>query len=111
RAALMSHRDGARVHAGSRANRGQFEQQMAVLLRGGLPMPLAVQLMVSVGRFVVGWVLEEQAESALPIGPVVPPEGLAGQAIRLFFETGDKAAFKTGLRMMFAGAEAMARAP
>ena len=108
RAALMSHRDGARVHAGSRANRGQFEQQMSVLIRGGLPMLLAVQLMVSVGRFIVGWVLEEQASHTSPSDPYQLPDGLAGQAIRLFFETGDKAAFDAGLLMIIKGAEAIA---
>ncbi|MEO8243577.1 MAG: TetR/AcrR family transcriptional regulator C-terminal domain-containing protein [bacterium] len=109
RSALMAYRDGARVHAGTRANRAQLERHMAVLVRNGLPIPLSVQLLVSVGRFVVGWVLEEQAEASLLPGvlPIPPADrgSLAGQTIRTFFDMGDQAAFEAGLKMLIAGAE------
>ena len=105
RAALMAYRDGARVHAGTRANRGQLEQHMAVLVQARLPMALAIQLLVAVGRFVVGWVLEEQAEASAPPGPKAAPDSLAGQTIRVFHEMGDQAAFEAGLRMLTDGAE------
>ena len=104
RAALLAHRDGARIHGGSRANSPQLERSMAVLTQAGLPVPLAVQLLVCIGRFVVGWVLEEQAEHA---GPFQLPDGLAGQAIQALFDIGDDAAFDTGLRMIIAGAATM----
>ena len=108
RRALMAYRDGARVHAGTRANRGLLEKHMTVLVGAGLPIPLAIQLMVSIGRFVIGWVLEEQAEASTPPDPSAPQAtGLAGQAIRAFFEAGDDATFKTGLRMLITGAAAM----
>lgn len=107
RNALMAYRDGARVHAGTRANRGLLEKHMTVLVGAGLPIPLAIQLMVSVGRFVIGWVLEEQAEASEPPDPnAQETTGLAGQAIRAFFEAGDDATFKTGLRMLITGADA-----
>ena len=107
RAALMAHRDGARLHAGSRPSRPQLEHSMTVLTQAGMPVPLAIQLLVSIGRFVVGWVLEEQAEHAQQVGHPEPfelPDGLAGQAVQAFFDIGDDAAFETGLRMIIAGA-------
>lgn len=106
RAMLLAHRDGARVHAGTRANRAKLEEQMTVLVRAGLPIPLAIQLLVSVGRFVVGWVLEEQAEAASPPGPPVAPGSLAEQTLVSFLEMGDEAAFQAGLRMLIDGAGA-----
>jgi TetR/AcrR family tetracycline transcriptional repressor len=102
RSGLMAYRDGARVHAGTRANRGQLERHMTVLVAAGLPVPQAIQLLVSVGRFVVGWVLEEQAEATASTPPLA--DGLAGQAIRAFFEAGDEATFDAGLRLLIKGA-------
>ena len=109
RAALMVYRDGARIHAGTRANRGQLERHMAVLVQARLPPALAIQLLVAVGRFVVGWVLEEQAEASAPPGPKATPDSLAEQTIRLFHEMGDQAAFEAGLRMLTDGAEVAAK--
>lgn len=107
RSALMAYRDGARVHAGTRANRGLLEKHMTVLVGAGMPVPLAIQVMVSIGRFVIGWVLEEQAEASAVPDPSAPEAtGLAGQAIAAFFEAGDEASFKIGLRMLIAGADA-----
>lgn len=106
RRALMAYRDGARVHAGTRANRGLLEKHMTVLVEAGLPIPLAIQLLVSVGRFVIGWVLEEQAEASASLNPALPdPNSLAGKTIRTFFEMGDDAAFDAGLRFLVLGAE------
>jgi TetR/AcrR family tetracycline transcriptional repressor len=109
RAGLLAYRDGARVHAGTRANRAQLERHMQVLVTAGLPIPLAIQLLVSVGRFVVGWVLEEQAEQTATIPPQA--EGLAGQAIRAFFDAGDDASFNAGLQMLITGAGQAAQTP
>jgi TetR/AcrR family transcriptional regulator, tetracycline repressor protein len=110
RRALMAYRDGARVHAGTRANRPLLEKHMSVLVDAGLPIPLAVQLLVSVGRFVIGWVLEEQAEASnLPNDTLPSPDSLAGKTIRTFFEMGDDVAFNAGLRFLVLGAEAQRR--
>jgi TetR/AcrR family transcriptional regulator, tetracycline repressor protein len=106
RRALMAYRDGARVHAGTRANRGLLEMHMTVLVEAGLPIPLAIQLLVSVGRFVIGWVLEEQAEASASLSPALPDaDSLAGKTIRTFFEMGDDEAFNAGLRFLVLGAE------
>jgi TetR/AcrR family transcriptional regulator, tetracycline repressor protein len=111
RSALKAYRDGARVHAGTRANRSILEKHMAVMVNAGLPLPLAIQLLVSIGRFVIGWVLEEQAEAAVRHSYVLPDaDSLAGRSIRAFAAMGDDAAFDAGLKFLIAGAEAEARA-
>lgn len=108
RRGLMADRDGARVHAGTRANRSLLEKHRTVLVGAGPPIPLAVQLMVSVGRFVIGWVLEEQIAASASHDPNTPQAtGLSGEAIRAFFEAGDDATFNTGLQMLITGAAAM----
>jgi TetR/AcrR family transcriptional regulator, tetracycline repressor protein len=106
RHALMAYRDGARIHAGTRANRTQLDKHMRVLVDAGLPTPLAIQLLVSVGRLVVGWVLEEQAEASAPPNPQSTEETLAENTIRIFFDMGDDAAFEAGLRFLIKGVEA-----
>lgn len=111
RCALMSRRDGARIHAGTRENHALLERHMQVLLDAGLPMPLAVQLLVSLSRLIVGWVLEEQAKAASPSAAPnaqSAPSGLAGRAIGALVEMGDDAAFAAGLRFLIAGAAAEA---
>ncbi|TCW86436.1 TetR family transcriptional regulator [Burkholderia sp. SRS-46] len=65
RAALLAYRDGARLHAGTRPRAGDFgaiESKLAVLCDAGFTPEQAVDVMFALGRFVVGWVLEEQAE-------------------------------------------------
>ncbi len=64
RGLLLSRRDGARVHAGSRppASRlDDIESQVDLLCRVGLTPPDAGRITLAVSRFVVGWVLEEQS--------------------------------------------------
>ncbi|MFN2767835.1 TetR/AcrR family transcriptional regulator C-terminal domain-containing protein, partial [Escherichia coli] len=63
RRALLAYRDGARLHAGTRPQEPQFaiiEAKVALLCRAGLTPERAVNLVCGDGRFVVGWVLEEQ---------------------------------------------------
>lgn len=63
RRALLAYRDGARLHAGTRPQEPQFaiiEAKVALLCRAGFTPEHAVNLLFAVGRFVVGWVLEEQ---------------------------------------------------
>lgn len=72
RRALLSYRDGARLHAGTRpgeAQRGSIEERLRLLCAAGFEPGPATVLMMSVGRFVVGWVLEEQSAQA----PDAPP--------------------------------------
>ncbi len=105
RAALLSHRDGARVHAGTHANPAMLERHMGVLVAAGFPVPLALQLLVSTGRLIVGWVLEEQAEDVPAPEEADLPQGLAGAAIRVFDAAGETAMFEAGLQFLVTGAE------
>lgn len=72
RHALLAYRDGARLHAGTRpgeAQRESIEARLQLLCAAGFEPGPATLLMMSVGRFVVGWVLEEQSAQA----PDAPP--------------------------------------
>lgn len=64
RHALLAYRDGARLHAGTRPRALHFssiERKVALLGDAGFTPDEAVDVMYAIGRFVVGWVLEEQA--------------------------------------------------
>jgi len=64
RRALLAYRDGARLHAGTRpaeSQRASIEARLQLLCSAGFEAGPATLLMMSVGRFVVGWVLEEQS--------------------------------------------------
>jgi TetR/AcrR family tetracycline transcriptional repressor len=64
RRALLAFRDGARLHAGTRpgeAQRESIEARLRLLCAAGFEPGAATLLLMSVGRFVVGWVLEEQS--------------------------------------------------
>lgn len=64
RKALLSHRDGARVHGGTRPKAEEFpevEQSTRFLCAQGFSPSDALRAQVAIGFFVVGWVLEEQA--------------------------------------------------
>ncbi|WP_371077550.1 MULTISPECIES: TetR/AcrR family transcriptional regulator C-terminal domain-containing protein [unclassified Sinorhizobium] len=66
RRALLSHRDGARVHAGTGPEPGEYdcaEVQIRHLCEGGFAPGEALTIMIALSRFIVGWVLEEQAEA------------------------------------------------
>lgn len=64
RRALLSRRDGARVHAGTRPpprNLRMIEAQVAALCGIGLPAADAARGVLAVFRYTLGWVLEEQS--------------------------------------------------
>ncbi|HEY8975496.1 MAG TPA: tetracycline resistance transcriptional repressor TetR [Burkholderiaceae bacterium] len=64
RKALLAIRDGARLHAGTRpgeAQRESIEARLRLLCAAGFEPEPATLLLMSIGRFVVGWVLEEQS--------------------------------------------------
>lgn len=67
RRALLSRRDGARLHAGTRPEPAEFaavESETALLCAQGLSPADALRAEIAIGRYVVGWVLEEQADAA-----------------------------------------------
>lgn len=66
RRTLLMRRDGARLHAGSRPvteSARRLTQKIAFLTAAGIPEPTAQMAMLAAGRFTVGSVLEEQADS------------------------------------------------
>jgi len=78
RRALLAYRDGARLHAGTRpgeAQRPSIEARLRLLCAAGFEPGPATLLLMSVGRFVVGWVLEEQAMHQPDSPPSAKAEG------------------------------------
>lgn len=66
RRALLARRDGARLHAGTRPEPAEFaavESETALLCAAGLAPADALRAQIAIGRYVVGWVLEEQADA------------------------------------------------
>lgn len=115
RAALLSCRDGARVHAGTEAapdDLGPVEAQLMVLVRAGFAPGEALQLLVAVSRYVVGCVLEEQSspidgsaeqarlDAAARAYPVI------AEAIAHYRASGHEGLFERGLDLIVRGAEA-----
>lgn len=115
RAALLSYRDGARVHAGTKADPGDLEHveaQAAFLVAAGFSPAQAMQLFIAVGRYVVGCVLEEQASPVegsveqTRLDEAAKAYPVLAQAMVHYRETGHAGLFERGLELMVKGAEA-----
>jgi TetR/AcrR family transcriptional regulator, tetracycline repressor protein len=115
REALLSYRDGARVHAGAEADPGDLEhveRQAAFLVAAGFTPGQAMQLFVAVGRYVVGCVLEEQAsptEGSIEQGRLdeaAQAYPVLAEAIAYYRTSGHAGLFDRGLELMIRGAEA-----
>lgn len=111
RRALLAYRDGARLHAGTRPQEPQFaiiEAKVALLCRAGLTPERAVNLLFAVGRFVVGWVLEEQQMQ--PDDPLNDADRrrypLLCQGWETLQEKDADALFEAGVRLLVDGAVA-----
>ncbi|MCA8234175.1 tetracycline resistance transcriptional repressor TetR [Burkholderia cenocepacia] len=112
RRALLAYRDGARLHAGTRPRALHFssiERKVALLGEAGFKPDEAVDVMVAIGRFVVGWVLEEQArpdgdtDALLPDAAEYPLFAQGWAALRE--RSGDEA-FERGIAWIVDGARA-----
>lgn len=71
RLAMLAVRDGARINAGTRPDPAQFddaEQQLKLYVDAGFTAEAALHVSITIARFVVGFVLEEQAEKEREIG-------------------------------------------
>ncbi len=65
RRALLTYRDGARIHAGTRPNNnqmGQAEAQIEFLIQAGFTPVNAARVLISISHYVVGAALEQQAD-------------------------------------------------
>ncbi len=116
RRALLAHRDGGRLHAGSEAEAEDFvklESQLRCLVDAGFPTELATLALISVGRFALGSAIDEQAEkeeqrvwSQSELDAAAAKLPLFGKSLRYYRKNGPEAAFEAGLRLIVAGLEA-----
>ncbi|WP_267551212.1 TetR/AcrR family transcriptional regulator C-terminal domain-containing protein [Rhizobium rhizogenes] len=114
RSALLAWRDGARVHAGTEADSTDLdpiEAQFECLVAAGFTPGGALELQIAIGRYVVGCVLEEQADAASP--PDQTAFDIAAQtrpnlarAIAHYRSSGHQGLFEAGLDLLIRGAEA-----
>ncbi|NEB15964.1 TetR/AcrR family transcriptional regulator C-terminal domain-containing protein [Streptomyces coelicoflavus] len=96
RRTLLARRDGARLHAGSRptADLDRIRRKMDFLVASGVPERPAQMAMLASGRFTVGCVLEEQAETGAGDTAELPP-GVP--------EIDHESAFEAGLALITGG--------
>lgn len=113
RRALLAYRDGARIHAGTEApseHLERFEQQLTFLVNSGVSFALASQTMMAISRYVVGCVLEEQAERIEGPGrgdaldAEAKPYPILSQAIAYMRCSGETEMFDAGLQLILQGA-------
>jgi TetR/AcrR family tetracycline transcriptional repressor len=123
RLALLSYRDGAKVHAGSRPESASFAEldaQARALRDAGFSLQDSAHAGIVIGRFVVGWVLEEQADQdhEQREGSASPMQNFRSAAARypalsaaidsIANEEPD-VAFEFGLQLLITGLEARRR--
>ncbi|MBR8131571.1 tetracycline resistance transcriptional repressor TetR [Burkholderia ambifaria] len=112
RRALLAYRDGARLHAGTRPRTlhfGSIERKVALLAEAGFAPDEAVDVMYAIGRFVVGWVLEEQAGAERETDTTLPDTAehpLLAQGWAALRERGGDEAFERGVALIVDGARA-----
>jgi TetR/AcrR family tetracycline transcriptional repressor len=110
RRTLLSYRDGGRVHAGTEADPqdlANIEAHIAILVKSGMEVEFAMELLVAVDRYTVGCVIEEQADpppeqEKLDAAAIAFP--LTRRAITHYRNYGHEAFFEAGLQMMIDGA-------
>ena len=115
RRALLARRDGARLHAGSEpdpADLDMVEAQLASVVRLGLPAPQAMTLLIALGRYTVGCVLEQQAtppdaaEQQQALDAAAASRPLLAEAFANYRKAGPDALFEIGVDLMLEGAKA-----
>jgi TetR/AcrR family tetracycline transcriptional repressor len=115
RRALLARRDGARLHAGSEPDPGDLEMveaQLAAVVSRGMPATQAMTLLIALGRYTVGCVLEEQAappDAAMrqqTLDAAAASRPLLAEAFASYREAGPDAMFEIGVDLMLEGAKA-----
>lgn len=114
RSALLAWRDGARVHAGTEVDPldlDAIEAQLECLLAAGFDPGKALELQIAISRYVVGCVLEEQADAADPpdraaLDAAAESRPNLAKALSLYRANGHEALFEAGLELLIGGAEA-----
>ncbi|ASU84451.1 TetR family transcriptional regulator [Nocardiopsis gilva YIM 90087] len=115
RRALLAHRDGARVHAGTLPTADELpavEAQLRALRQAGFDPRDALRLCLAVDRYTMGWVTEEQAlaqdATERNTGGLFPDEALArtpllAEAADVLRAADGDADFDYGLRLIIEG--------
>lgn len=113
---LLSYRDGARMHAGSEPDAqdlAPIEAQITLLVQAGFTPPAGMELMIAIGRYVVGCVLEEQAtpaatppEQTKALDQATAPYPNLSKAVAHYRVAGPEQIFTAGLSMLIEGARA-----
>lgn len=115
RRALLARRDGARLHAGSEPDPGDLEMveaQLAAVVSRGVPATQAMTLLIALGRYTVGCVLEEQAappDAAMrqhTLDAAAASRPLLAEAFASYRKAGPDAMFDIGVDLMLEGAKA-----
>jgi len=122
RQALLAVRDGARITAGTRPTDADFadtEKQLQLYVEAGFSAEEALHVAISISRYVVGYVLEEQGERAREVeeagdlpGDLVAelaPFPIMAQAVDTLVKEGTintDRAFETGLGFLVDGMRA-----
>lgn len=122
RQALLAVRDGARITAGTRPTDADFadtEKQLQLYVEAGFSAEEALHVAISISRYVVGYVLEEQGERAreveeagdLPgdLAAELAPFPIMAQAVNTLVKEGTintDRAFETGLGFLVDGMRA-----
>lgn len=110
RRALLIHRDGARLHAGTAPGPGDMaaiERKIAYLVGAGFTREQAGMALYAAGQFTLGCVLEQQARGATGARA---GEGEAADSGALVEAMDAEAAFEFGLAVMVDGLRARVRA-
>ncbi len=115
RRALLSYRDGARVHAGTEAvieDLQNSDAALRILVAAGFPVDTAMYTLTAIGRFVLGGVLDEQADqqnaddwAKQGLDAAASKMPLLSQALAAYRRDGHEAAFAAGMRLFIAGLE------
>lgn len=112
RRALLSHRDGAKVHLGTRPTQSQYttiETQLQFMLDNGFSLKAGLYALSAVGHFTLGAVLEQQEHVAAQrdVEPStdenVPP--LLKEALDIMDGDEGESAFLYGLTALISGLE------
>lgn len=116
RKALLAHRDGALLHAGTTPGSDNFpriQNQVAALVDHGLTPNNALRLTLAVSRYTVGWVLEEQAIKERGIATSARREEAIStelqNTVKRLSKSASTANFDFGLRAMIEGVLRKAR--
>lgn len=105
RRALLSVRDGARLHSGTRPDVRTLdipERQIRFLVEAGFSPEAAAYSLIAISRYTVGAVLEQQADTGEPEAFDEKADGLPGLLARLAV-AGPDAEFEFGLTALIDG--------